>query len=98
MARVRGKTLGPPRSSRQVAGYMVITVSLTFFLSIFNNLKQAIPLIHPFSRDELFMKMDYYLHGGMHPWARLHPLLGIPAVTKMIDILYVSWFGFLYFF
>jgi hypothetical protein len=98
IARVRGKSLGPPLSSRQVAGYMVIMVSLTFFLSTFSNLKQAIPLIHPFSWDELFMKMDYYLHGWMHPWALLHPILGIPVVTKLIDSLYVSWFGFLFFF
>lgn len=98
IARVRGKSLGPLLPSRQAMGFMVIMVSLTFFLSTFSNLKQAIPLIHPFSWDELFMKMDYYLHGGVHPWALLHPILGIPAVTKLIDSLYVSWFGFLFFF
>jgi hypothetical protein len=98
IARVRRESLAPFLSSRRVAGLMVIMVSLTFLMSTFSNLKQAIPLIHPFSWDELFMKMDYHLHGGVHPWALLHPILGIPAVTKMIDFLYVSWFGFFYFF
>jgi hypothetical protein len=77
---------------KRVGGFIIVYATIPLFLSFFSNIKQSIPLLHPFTWDRFFMKMDHVLHGGHHPWTLLQPILGYPAVTKAIDYLYVSWF------
>jgi hypothetical protein len=96
--RPRGATIRLFPSVRQIVSLAVVMISSVILLSVFSNFKQAIPLIRPFSLDEFFMKADYFLHGGHHPWMLIHPIAGIPWVTKLIDSAYVCWFPALYFF
>jgi hypothetical protein len=61
------------------------------FMSAFTSLKTMIPVIHPFSWDATFAVWDTTLHGGVHPWELLQPVLGYPIVTSVINILYNLW-------
>lgn len=81
---------------QRVGGFIIIYATIPIFLSVFSNIKQSIPLVHPFTWDRFFMKLDSLLHGGYHPWILLQIFLGYPAVTKAIDYIYVSWFIFLF--
>jgi hypothetical protein len=78
--------------------------SFVFFLLMqaFSGYKLAIPLVQPFVWDEPFVRLDRFLHFGHDPWVLLHPLLGRPWVTWLIDQLYYAWFpvvamGFIFF-
>ena len=77
---------------QRIGGFIIIYATIPLFLGVFSNIKQSIPLVHPFTWDRFFMKLDRVLHGGHHPWILLQPFLGYPAVTKVIDYCYVSWF------
>ena len=77
---------------KRVGGFIIVYATIPLFLSVFSNIKQSIPLVHPFTWDRFFMKLDRVLHGGHHPWILLQPFLGYPAVTKAMDYFYVSWF------
>ncbi|HEY1709406.1 MAG TPA: phosphatase PAP2 family protein [Rhizomicrobium sp.] len=68
-------------------------VALTPLMIAFAALKVVIPYIHPFVWDETFMKWDLVLGGGKLPWERLQPLLGYPAITAALSILYDLWFA-----
>ncbi len=63
----------------------------------FSLVKALIPAIHPFSLDPFFHQLDRMLHFGYDPWALLQPILGYPAVTWAIDVLYALWFFVTYF-
>lgn len=66
-------------------------VSLFVFMCIFSQVKANIPNVVPFSWDESFMKLDYWLHFGNHPWQLLQPLIGYPFVTFLISKFYSIW-------
>lgn len=76
----------------RVTGFLLIYLAIPIFITRFSIFKQLIPHLNPFRWDEIFMKMDYVLHLGNHPWALLQPLLGYPDITWSIDILYMLWF------
>ena len=76
----------------RLVGVAVLFAVLPVWMHAFLRFKVAIPTIHPFSLDELFMKMDRLLHFGFHPYELLQPLLGQPAMTQLIDIVYYTWF------
>jgi len=80
----------------RVVGLLLIYLSIGPFLSTFQSFKEAIPWIQPFAWDERFMKADYYLHFGNHPWALLQPLLGRPVITRVLDLFYMAWFPLLF--
>jgi hypothetical protein len=61
------------------------------FSSAFTSVKSAIPLLHPFGLDPLFAKWDSLIHGG-HAWELIHPLVGYPLVTFVLNITYNLWF------
>ena len=63
----------------------------------FSLVKALIPAIHPFSLDPFFHQLDRVLHVGFDPWTLLQPVLGYPAVTWAIDVLYALWFFVMYF-
>ena len=66
------------------------------FMSTFASFKQVIPVLHNFSWDYQFMKLDYLLHFGHHPWEFLRMLLNYPYIIKVIDRLYMLWFPILF--
>lgn len=76
----------------RIIGSAIVYLTIPVFLSIFSNVKQLIPAINPFAWDTTFMRLDYVLHGGNHPWILLQKFLGNPFATKVIDYFYVSWF------
>ena len=42
------------------------------------------------------MAWDRVLHGGVDPWRLLHPLLGYPLVTSVVNFFYNLWFFIVY--
>jgi hypothetical protein len=84
--------------SSQMVGFILIVTTFPFFITVFTNIKQIIPIINYFSWDQKFMMMDFIIHGGHHPWELIHPFLGVPYITNVIDIIYITWFYILYLF
>lgn len=80
----------------QSLNYLLIFVSLPFFMNVLVAFKASIPIIHPFAWDVRFMEWDRMLHFGLHPWQVLQPLLGQPAITRAIDFGYYLWFPVLW--
>lgn len=78
-------------SLRQVLGLLLATLWWVLFIHFFDQLKALIPYLQPFQWDEVWMKLDYLLHGGHHPWRLLHGWIGDMG-TVLIDRVYVSWY------
>ena len=75
---------------------LLLILALPVFFSVFTSLKVMIPRINPFSWDEAFALWDEALHGGVAPWELLHPLLGFPAATVVVNFTYHLWLFVLY--
>lgn len=82
-------------SPERAAAALVPVLLLPLFSSVFTSFKVAIPHIAPFSWDLALMRFDMALHGGMHPWELLQPLLGHPLLTSAVSYLYNLWMGML---
>lgn len=80
---------------QQGVAALVSCLALPVLMAVFLMGKNLIPLIHPFAWDVTFADLDRTLHGGP-PWALLQPLLGHPAVTKAISLVYTFWFVLLF--
>jgi hypothetical protein len=76
---------------RIIAALPVLLV-LPVFMSAFTSMKTMIPLLNPFSWDPTFAAWDRWVHGGIDPWRLLQPLLGYPAATVTLNVLYHKWF------
>ena len=87
---VRGSLLTPAHlltAQKYIFGCAVLTVFMAAFL--YN--KTAIPDILPFRWDPVFAEWDRMLFLGHDPWTLLHPFLGHPLATVVIDYLYAAW-------
>jgi hypothetical protein len=80
----------------RILGLLIAYFTLNPFFSIFSSFKVAIPMVQPFAWDEIFMKADWYMHFGHHPWELIHPILAKPVVTKIVDRTYFLWFYLLF--
>jgi len=69
----------------------VTALLMPLFLNTYGSWKGMIPALHAFSFDHILTEADRLLHGGQLPWAHLQPLLGRPAVTRVLDVLYILW-------
>jgi hypothetical protein len=87
-----GRHLRRAHPGSRLVGFALLCALLPIWMHAFLRFKVAIPVIHPFSMDELFMRADRLLHFGFHPFELLQPLLGQPAMTQLIDIIYYTWF------
>jgi hypothetical protein len=76
---------------RLVVRYAYGIAVFTVFMAAFLHNKMLIPDISPFTWDATFARWDKALFGGYHPWQILHPLLGYPLVTRVLDYAYVGW-------
>ena len=85
-----GRENGLP-SQRVLQGLFTV-VLLPLFFGSFSVFKKMIPLINPYNWDTTFATWDAALHGGMDPWRLLQPVLGYPAVTIALDLVYAFWF------
>jgi hypothetical protein len=77
---------------QRIANFLVAVLPVPLFFSAYNSIKRTIPYINPFSWDPQFAEWDKFLHGGVHPYALLQPLLGHPLVTSILAGLYTLWF------
>ncbi len=66
------------------------------FAVAFSFVKTALPILNPYTWDAFFIRWDYLLHGGNHPWRLLQPLLGHPLATGAINFLYNLWYLIMY--
>ena len=66
-------------------------ILLPLFIASFTAIKTMIPMAQPFAWDPLFAEWDRLLHGGIHPWEWLQPILGYPLVTMAIYKVYIAW-------
>lgn len=48
--------------------------------------------ISGYTWDRTFHRWDLALHGGIEPWRWLHPIVGFPAITQLIDQAYFAWY------
>ena len=72
-------------------------VTFTPLMVAFAALKQAIPLIKPFSFDTTFSDWDRFLFFGHQPWELLQTFLGVPIVTSAITFVYNFWLALIFF-
>jgi len=73
-----------------------VLLLIPVFAVAFSFLKATIPVISPYTWDAFFIRWDYLLHGGHHPWTLLQPVLGYPMVTAGINFLYNLWYLIMY--
>jgi hypothetical protein len=79
-------------TAQRLAYALPVILLVPVFAYSFALVKAAIPLLHPFELDIPLAALDAKLHGGIHPWAWLQPLLGYPPVTAVINFIYHLWF------
>ncbi|WP_052954679.1 phosphatase PAP2 family protein [Microvirga vignae] len=72
---------------RLVAGG-VLFCSVAVFSGTFTSIKTMLPDFVPFWADLSLADLDAALHGGVAPWFVLQPILGYPAVTRVIEYAY----------
>ncbi len=77
----------------RLAAAMVPILLLPLFSSVFTSFKTSIPDIMPYTWDPALMDWDQWLHGGVHPWEILQPILGHPFVSMAFSYLYNLWHG-----
>ena len=65
---------------------------MTIYMVGYTFIKKAIPTAHPFGWDPDFMALDKMLHGGVHPYQWLAPLLNSPWITFILNFNYNIWF------
>lgn len=80
------------RDPARAANGIVMSAIFLVFINLFAIIKDAIPIIQPFSWDVTLMEWDRWLHFGHDPWRLLHPVLGYPLVTFLITVNYHLWF------
>ncbi|GEM_PF-347856 len=76
----------------RVAGAAAAVLLMVVFLQLFEAVKTAIPVIHPFSWDQALYHADRALALGHDPWRLLQPFLGHPVVTHVLDDGYAIWY------
>lgn len=75
----------------RLTGVLIAGLVMPFFLNTYGSWKSMIPDLHPFAWDQQFSALDRALHLGRLPWELLQPLVGRPALTRTIDVLYILW-------
>jgi hypothetical protein len=83
-------------SLESLIGFTVVYFLLNPFFSVFSSLKSHIPNFNYYYADEVLMKIDQFIHFGNHPWEILQPILGLPILTQLLDLLYSLWFFLLF--
>lgn len=86
--KLRDDYLAPTRIANAVHAVFFMTLYMVGYTFI----KRAIPLAVPFSWDETFMHWDKIVHGGVHPFEWLAPLLDVPILTFVLNVNYNLWF------
>lgn len=80
-------------SMRTAANFLPLMIAMAVFAITFSYFKLLIPILNPFSWDELFMKADKILHFGNHPYVLIDAAIGSPHVIIFLNIVYNLWFA-----
>jgi hypothetical protein len=80
----------------RVWGCVIVFAVLPVFAWNFGYLQVLLPFLHPIDWDPTFAAWDQAVHFGRHPWEWLQPMLGFPAATSFLSIIYALWFFILY--
>jgi hypothetical protein len=84
-----------PLSTWRLTRLIVVLLAVPVLGRAFIAWKAAIPEMQPFVWDARLDRLDQWLHGGVHPWQLLQPVLGFAPVTRLLDLCYLSWHGVL---
>jgi hypothetical protein len=76
-------------SLARLSRLVFVLLLVPLFLGAFGRWKLMIQLVQPFGWDPALSALDARLHFGHYPWALLQPVLGYPAVTRLLDLAYV---------
>lgn len=90
-AREIGRRLRRMAANGSMSRFGFACTVLALFMAAFLYNKMLIPVLNPFDWDETFIAWDKALFGGHHPWQLLHPVLGYPAITLALDVVYTAW-------
>ncbi len=80
----------------QAVDFLVCYLCVNVIILSFTYLKGVIPEVNSFSWDPFFAQLDRSIHGGVDVWRLLHPVLGSPYVTTLINMAYHGWFALIY--
>lgn len=83
---VYGTWLGTER----LVGVVLVLIAMPALLRVMYEFRLALTLIQPFYLDPTFMRVDQWVHGGLHPFEILQPIAGRPLVTDFLDVFYVA--------
>ncbi len=79
-------------TNKRIAQSILIFLLMPLFMTAYTSLKALIPVLHPFAWDSVFSQWDLWIHGGYHPWQLLHPVIGQPLISYLINVIYNFWF------
>ena len=85
-------------TAERIVGGLIVVAFMPMFVSVFTAFKTMIGVVNPHSWDVAFETWDRVLHGGVHPWVWLQPLLAHPWITTAINFNYHIWLMLLYVF
>jgi hypothetical protein len=74
-----------------------VLLAFPFVLASYTTIKTSLADLGPFTWDARFADVDRVLHFGTDPWRLVNPLLGHPAVTRGVQVIYAAWGGVLVF-
>lgn len=92
---LRARYTAAPIRARALAGLPMVLLCLVL-LPYFSKMKAAIPLFNAYTWDATFIAWDRALFFGLDAWQVLQPVLGYPAITAALAVLYQVWFLLLY--
>lgn len=72
---------------------VLVLTAVTVFMDSFTVWKQAMPRFTTYRWDEAFAMLDASVHGGADPWRLTHLFFGGAWITRLIDVIYVSWYA-----
>ncbi len=78
-------------SLRGLGRFFTIWAILPVFVFTYSSFKHTIPQITPFHWDVSLMQIDQTLHLGYHPWEILQKVLGVPQITRVLNVCYNLW-------
>jgi PAP2 superfamily len=91
---ILNRVIGPTQR-RRLWDALPVLIALVIFMPAFSALKSAIPLFNAFSWDSYFIDLDRKIH-GMDAWKLVHPVVGYPAVTALLALMYHLWVVLIY--
>lgn len=84
-------------TAERMMGTAIVLVALPALLGVMYNLRLSLTLVSPFRWDTTFVELEALVHFGRQPWEWLQPVFGHPAITRVIDAVYVyGWFAALW--